>query len=43
MVRVYDYARKKIHGRGYGRKIITLSIYGLQYLSKHTYINLTTA
>jgi hypothetical protein len=29
------------NGRGYGRKAIMLSSYGLKYLSKHNHINLT--
>jgi hypothetical protein len=31
------------NGRGYGQKAITLSSYGLKYLSKHNHINLTIA
>jgi hypothetical protein len=31
------------NGRGYGRKVITLSSYGLKYLSEHNHINLTIA
>jgi hypothetical protein len=28
------------NGRGYGRKVITLSTYGLKYLSKHNHVDL---
>jgi hypothetical protein len=32
---------RKHNGRGYDREAITLSSYGLKYLSKYNHINLT--
>jgi hypothetical protein len=34
---------RNYNGQGYGQKVITLNSYGLKYLSKHNYINLTIA